>query len=411
MDDEMRDPDGSSDPGTRREPRYVAAARFLKPKTEDLETFLARHAGKVSSTTFPGPDCLHPDELWELRRGSRLPKERAEHLAICDACSAMEEATKPSKERLQAFRDAVAARDRVLGGHGIRLVPDADPTVSRDQTAVLAGVRSPRWVPALAAGLMLASAGIITLVRRPDGQTKDGTPNKIIPVNVIAPIALKPRVVVTAEVTSSKKQNQVFVRTPPITVTASATDAAATAAATAAVLTHFDVVKTSSKAADAAVQGAITSCSAIPDKCQELAKSFAGLFSDYLEAEKANGTTNVSVSSWFEEYKKTHPEEVLALVTVSKSGETDSATLTSTKPAVSPTQLAADAKIARIVPTLQSASVYYVQAQEKLKDPDSIVGDVDLHWRVKDRTLKVTVANSFVATDETKKPARSESKQ
>lgn len=385
MEDGIRDLEGSSGPNIQREPKYVAAARRLKPETEDLGTFLARHTGKVSSATFPGPDCLHPDELWDLRHGIELPQDRIDHLATCDACSAMVEATKPSEERLQGFRDAVAARNRIA-------VTEARKTGW-----------ARRWAPALAAGLLVAAGGTVALVESPFGPlvAKRG------PLDKPGTTAVLPeaRVVVTAEMSAPKSEGQVFVRTAPITVTASVANAATVAAATAAVLTHFDVVQTEAKTADSAEPGVINSCSAVPDKCQELAKSFAGLLTDYLGAEKANGSTNVSVSRWFEEYQKTHPEQVQALLSVSKVGDTDSPALGGTNKGLesATAQWAEDVKIARIVPTLKTASVFYSQAPEKLKGLDPIVGDVDVDWKVKDVTLKVKLTNSSTAADETKK--------
>ena len=259
--------------GIPDEPLYLAAARHLKREDEDIEAFLARNAEATCDSRFPGPGCLHPDELFEYRRTGSLAEDRRQHLETCAACSAMVEATEPSPERVRAFREAVSA---VLA--------------SSSPEATTKPARTGLWVPAVS----VAFAGLLAFV----GTTIFWYPALDLaraPKPPIAP-ASEPRVVMTAQLAAPEIRNRPFVRTAPLTVTASAKDVATTMAATAAVLAHSDLPYVDTPSS--------------PDACQQQGVTYyASLLSGYLKYSKnlKEGEAKDDIVTWFEQYSKTHP--------------------------------------------------------------------------------------------------------
>lgn len=72
-------------------PRFVLAAEDLaQQRGVAWESVLASDRERASNSTYPGPDCLLPDELEAvLSRAALLEAGRAQHVTSCRGCAAL----------------------------------------------------------------------------------------------------------------------------------------------------------------------------------------------------------------------------------------------------------------------------------------------------------------------------------
>jgi hypothetical protein len=110
------------------EPRFLRGARARAQKLGISEQeLLDRDLQRVLDSTYPGPDCLDPDEVQEFAETGSLPDDRLAHRERCDACAALLEAAAPGPVRVEQFVEEVRY-----------LLPQAAATAGMSPAAVLA---------------------------------------------------------------------------------------------------------------------------------------------------------------------------------------------------------------------------------------------------------------------------------
>jgi len=92
-----------------RKPQFLeAAAKLSQASQRSGDELLAGSLEASKESAFPGPDCLHPDEVATFQQSGHLAQDRLEHANACAMCSSMIQAAQPSPERIRAFREKVA---------------------------------------------------------------------------------------------------------------------------------------------------------------------------------------------------------------------------------------------------------------------------------------------------------------
>jgi hypothetical protein len=73
----------------KEKPRFVLAAEELA-ENGSWQAVLAGDRERADSSSYPGPDCLLPDEVEALlSSGASLDADRAEHVTTCSGCTAL----------------------------------------------------------------------------------------------------------------------------------------------------------------------------------------------------------------------------------------------------------------------------------------------------------------------------------
>lgn len=92
----------------RSGPRFLAALRErAQHKGIRLEEALNRDLTELRNSTYPGPDCLRPDEIESLAFGLKPSSEVARHLNECPACRALVETASSAGQGADVFMDDV----------------------------------------------------------------------------------------------------------------------------------------------------------------------------------------------------------------------------------------------------------------------------------------------------------------
>jgi hypothetical protein len=126
-------------------PRFVLAAEELAlQQGVAWETVLATDRERASNSTYPGPDCLLPDDLERLfSSGTLLDAAQADHVAGCRGCAALLASATSNPLELQRILDrvkgnasAVSAEQRQ--GHRTHLIGEALSKTARLGSLVLA---------------------------------------------------------------------------------------------------------------------------------------------------------------------------------------------------------------------------------------------------------------------------------
>jgi hypothetical protein len=101
-------------------PRFVLAAEELaQQRGVEWETVLATDRERSSKSSYPGPDCLAPDELEKLfSNGASLESARAAHVANCRGCTALLATAGVDPAELQRILDHVTAAPAKREGAG-----------------------------------------------------------------------------------------------------------------------------------------------------------------------------------------------------------------------------------------------------------------------------------------------------
>jgi hypothetical protein len=92
----------------RAGPRFLVALRErAQRKGIRLEEALNRDLTELRNSTYPGPDCLRPDEIESLAFGMKPDPEVARHLGSCPACRALVETASSAGQGADVFMDDV----------------------------------------------------------------------------------------------------------------------------------------------------------------------------------------------------------------------------------------------------------------------------------------------------------------
>jgi hypothetical protein len=90
----------------RAGPQYLAALRErAQRKRISLEEALNRDLVELRNSSYPGPDCLDPNEIETLAFGTAPNDEVSKHLATCPACRALVETVSSAGQGPDVFID------------------------------------------------------------------------------------------------------------------------------------------------------------------------------------------------------------------------------------------------------------------------------------------------------------------
>jgi hypothetical protein len=91
-----------------RKPRFLLA---IERRARELgispERVWEQDLRSLRESSYPGPECLTPDDVEQFRATGGMPVERETHLAQCDACRAMLDVTNPDPARVEEVLEEV----------------------------------------------------------------------------------------------------------------------------------------------------------------------------------------------------------------------------------------------------------------------------------------------------------------
>lgn len=93
------------------EARVIEGAQRANKLGEAAQETLEEDLKRMREASYPGPECLMPDELEEIAAAEELPEGAAAHLAACKDCSALLAAIQPDPDKVEQILQAVRQAD------------------------------------------------------------------------------------------------------------------------------------------------------------------------------------------------------------------------------------------------------------------------------------------------------------
>jgi hypothetical protein len=102
---------GSSSPAEETvavRPQYLQAAEKRAVRMGiSPEQLLGEYSRRLKESTYPTPSCLTTDAVQAYSSGAELTEEQKDHVASCEPCSRLVEASRPSEEILASLMENV----------------------------------------------------------------------------------------------------------------------------------------------------------------------------------------------------------------------------------------------------------------------------------------------------------------